>query len=270
MAEARPGGALPVAVEPFLFGNPALYGCLHPGSSRQRGVVICYPFAHEYITMHRAARQLATQLSRAGLPTLRFDYLGTGDSSGRLREARLDRWVRDVRLAVDELRQRTGVERVCLIGIRLGAALALRAAVGRDDVEALALWDPVIRGQSYLDEMRRDTRRMLRVAHVRRGTRKRGQSELVGFAVAPELEDDLRRLELDAGPFPPARRLLLLETRDGGAAPLGAALRAGGRHVDSHTDAYPDLWRWSEDITRLLLPHSQVRAIARWVKGEEG
>ena len=159
MVDREPAPTPPGIVEPFYFGEASsLYGCLHPGSRSDRGVIVCYPIGHEYITFHRAARQIATQTSRAGLPTLRFDYSGTGDSAGSLGKARLDDWISDVQQAMDELRARTGVEKLSLIGVRLGAALALLASQDRDDIESLALWDPIIWGRGYLRELTQDTR----------------------------------------------------------------------------------------------------------------
>ena len=159
-----PGGAAPEAVEPFYFGEPRLFGCLHPAADTRgagpdaptrTGVVFCHPLGHEYVTLHRAARILASRLARSGLPTLRFDYSGTGDSAGGLEEARLQNWVDDADAAADALRSRTGVERICLVGARLGATLALRAAARRADVESLALWDPVVWGRDYLRQLDR-------------------------------------------------------------------------------------------------------------------
>lgn len=269
MAES-PAAAPPETVEAFHFGDPELFGCLHHGVDRRHGVVLCHPFGHEYIVLHRAVRILATRIARAAAPVLRFDYSGTGDSAGRLTDARLDRWVADIEAAIEVLRARTGVERVSLVGVRLGADLALEAASRRDDVESLALWDPVIWGRSYLRELRRDHRRMLRIAHVVPGPPDATATERLGFHLAGPLVEDLRRLESDATRPPRVARILLLETRPADAAPLGAALRAAGCDVDSRCDARPDLWRWSEDITRLQLPHSQVRTVARWIAGEDG
>ena len=45
-------------------------------------VLLCYPFGDEYIRSHRAFRHLAFLLARKGVVSMRFDYSGTGDSSG--------------------------------------------------------------------------------------------------------------------------------------------------------------------------------------------
>ena len=139
----------------FHFGTSGgrLLGVFHPAErqpARGTAVVICQPAGHEYIRAHRMIRTLATQLARLGTPTLRFDYYGTGDSEGEGADAGLSRWVDDTRVAIDEVERLAGVRGVALVGVRLGAAVAVRAAAGRDDVRRIVLWDPVLDGRAYL------------------------------------------------------------------------------------------------------------------------
>ena len=149
-------------MNPFYFGSPArpLYGVYHPprrdrrgDGGAQRGAVLCYPFGVEYMRAHRAFRQLTTLLTRAGVHVLRFDWFGTGDSAGDGRDASVEQWRADVGDAVQELRDTTGLDRVSLVGLRLGATLALEGARGRDDVDHLVLWDPIVSGAAYLEEL---------------------------------------------------------------------------------------------------------------------
>src|SRR5260221_14037074 len=77
--------------------------------------------------------------------------LGTGDSADIQPEAdQLELWTADVTAAVGELRQRTGVPQVCLLGLRLGATLATLAARRTEAVTSLVLIAPVIIGRPYL------------------------------------------------------------------------------------------------------------------------
>ena len=76
-----------VEIEPFYFGTSSkpLFGCYHvPQSALRRdcGVLFCAPMGSEYVRFHRAYRQLADRLAKAGFPVLRFDFYGCGDSSG--------------------------------------------------------------------------------------------------------------------------------------------------------------------------------------------
>src|SRR5208337_1594509 len=74
------------SAEPFYFGSGEanLFGWLHrpyAGITANTGLVICNPFGYEAICSHRSVRTFAEAAAALGVPALRFDYLGTGDSA---------------------------------------------------------------------------------------------------------------------------------------------------------------------------------------------
>ena len=145
-------------MNPFFFGtaDEQLFGVYYPPTGpeeRSIGVVLCPPFGQEYMRSHRAFRQLGFLLSKTGSHVLRFDYRGSGDSSGDGESVTLESGVADIRTAVDELLASTDLDRIALVGLRLGAAQAVLAAEDCDAVKDLVLWDPVINGERYVDEM---------------------------------------------------------------------------------------------------------------------
>src|SRR5215469_17302570 len=145
-------------IAPFYFGTPRkeLFGCLHlpdHDCCRDSGVVICQPFGHEYINSHRALRQLALRLVDAGFPVLRFDYYGCGDSVGSISDGGVAEWVFNISQAISEVHKRIQVSSICLIGLRLGASLAVLNAQMHHCASHLVLWDPVIAGERYLDRL---------------------------------------------------------------------------------------------------------------------
>ena len=153
---------------PFMFGPAArrLYGALHPSEAPRvpgRGVVLCAPFGEEASRTHRFFFVLAERLARAGFDVLRFDWYGTGDSAGDDGEGDLDGWSVDLRAACGELRRRSRPGRLTVLGARLGATVAVRAAREANDAAAsladrLLLWDPVTDGSTWLASLR--TRRV--------------------------------------------------------------------------------------------------------------
>jgi len=82
-----------------------------------------------------AVAELAWALTRAGFPTLRFDYRGVGASQGRSRQLAGQGRIEDVsdeaadlRAAVEQLVQSTRAGAACAVGYSFGAAVALQAA----------------------------------------------------------------------------------------------------------------------------------------------
>jgi pimeloyl-ACP methyl ester carboxylesterase len=136
-------------VNPLYLGTQErrLFAVYEPAAVKDRtarAAVLCQPWGAEYVYAHRSMRQLAVKLSARGFHTLRFDYFGTGDSGGEDAEADPDAAVADIETAADGLQDMLGVARVALIGLRLGATLAARAAMRRKELDALVLWDPII------------------------------------------------------------------------------------------------------------------------------
>lgn len=132
---------------PFYFGPSAraLYGVYEPahGHASRRGIVICSPMGAEYYQTHSVCRSLARRLAEAGVHTLRFDYLGTGDSALEWEDVGVEQWLEDIELAGQELRDMAGLAAVGAIGIRAGAILSLAAVQAGQDLDRIALWDPV-------------------------------------------------------------------------------------------------------------------------------
>ncbi|HET6343384.1 MAG TPA: alpha/beta hydrolase [Myxococcota bacterium] len=134
-----------------------LLGVYHPprgAGAGDRGVLLCYPGPQEYMRTHWAFRNLADLLTRAGLHVFRFDYYGTGDSAGASDAGSVSQWLEDIVLAATELQDVAGVTRISLVGLRVGAALAALACRGRLRARELVLWEPVVDGAAYLEELR--------------------------------------------------------------------------------------------------------------------
>jgi alpha-beta hydrolase superfamily lysophospholipase len=142
----------------FPHDRPRLFGWLHAplaSAISRTGVVICKPFGYEALCSHRSTRVFAERIAELGIPALRFDYTGTMDSAELDPQSdQIAAWVADIIDAARELRRRTGVQRVCLLGFRLGALLATLAARQSDCAEELILIAPVVNGRRYVREMR--------------------------------------------------------------------------------------------------------------------
>lgn len=132
-------------MEPVVFGDGApLSGVLtRPREAREPGVVICAPLGHPNVCSYRPLRTLAERVAEHGFPVLRFDWAGTGDSADIDSVAdHAAEWMSAICQAVATVRERTGVEDVSLVGLRVGALLAMAAAASDADVSSVALSHP--------------------------------------------------------------------------------------------------------------------------------
>lgn len=144
---------------PYYFGSSAqpLFGVYHPPPPNQAkniGVVLCYPLGHEYLRGHRAFRQLADMLAESGCHVLRFDYTGTGDSWGELNDTSVEQWQQDIEVAIQELRDMAQVQNISLLGLRFGATLASLITKESLKINKLILWDPIIKGTRYIEDLK--------------------------------------------------------------------------------------------------------------------
>ena len=173
-------------------GRPLLAWLHEPAEARPgRGVVFCPAIGFEQVHSYRSVRRTCDALAEAGFAALRFDWLGTGDSAGDETDWRFATWLVNLRDAIAWLERHLGSERIDLIGLRLGATLALKIAEERP-VEKLVLWAPVVKGKRYGREMR------MLSASVEGAT---DQVEAAGFLHVPELLDELE--SIDAAKFEP-------------------------------------------------------------------
>src|SRR5262245_40307096 len=100
--------------------------CMRHPAAGARAALYIAPFAEEMNRSRRMATLLATALAARGVGFLAPDLYGTGESDGDFADARWDRWLDDVDATIDAARA-GGAERITLVGLRLGALLALEA-----------------------------------------------------------------------------------------------------------------------------------------------
>ena len=122
-----------IKLEPFYFSmeNCKLFGIVHLPRKRKYcayAVVFCNPFGEEKINSHRFFFNYANELAELGILVMRFDYWGTGDSSGNFEDATFETRTRDILRACEVCREKYNCEKVILLGLRIGANLALKAS----------------------------------------------------------------------------------------------------------------------------------------------
>ena len=218
-------------------------------AARPVGLVLCHPSPYEYMRqrwVHRRASELAAD---AGFQVLRFDFLGTGDSAGALDSASFGQWLEDAALAIAELKEATGVQKICLGGSLLAATIAATAVERGLAVDHLLLVDPVFRGAEHLRWLRS-------LPHGSAGQ----SGELLGHRLTPAFGAALEGLDLLARPPRCPGKVLIVDS-NGAARPLVDLLGKLGQRVclreaPAARDPYPD------DLDEALLSMALPQAIS--------
>jgi uncharacterized protein len=261
-------------MRPFFFGKSQspLFGIHHPpvaAGGRPGAVLLCNPFGQEAIRAHRIYAVLAQRLSRVGLHVLRFDYTGTGDSSGEVEDGNQAQWIDDVVDAHDELAAAAEVNRIAWVGLRYGATLALLAAekvAGR--LADVVLWDPVVNGAAYTSELLEAHAAFMREDLAGWKPQPDG-AEALGFPLGAALREAMSALDLAAPPArrPRTRQLTVVASRQ--AAELDRLKEAiGGWDVPSRwlAIASSSPWNSEEAMNASLVPMDVLEAIVARIR----
>ena len=254
-----------IGMTPVAFGD--CFGWLHQAAGVGRGVVLCAASGYEALGTHQSWRVLADRLAAGGAPTLRFDYPGCGDSLGDgggpgATEAAI--W--SIRQAVEFLREQTGVSEVALIGLRLGAAFALEAALADNAVDSLALVTPVLRGKSFLLEQRA----LAKVIAARGGANtveefSADRISIEGFDFDRDAIDAIMNIDLQSVARPPARRILIVgEPGSGRYDALAEKLKSLGCSVAC--SQLSEVGAWRPSTIPAPAPLQDIQSIVDWAR----
>lgn len=198
----------------FESGSEQIFSLYYPALKEKdvrEGVVICPPAPFEMRRSHRALRNLAQNLSKAGYDVIRLDYRGTGDSSGDHTAWNLNDWQADIRAAKTRLSEVHGAERVSVVGLRLGGSLAWKALHGQS-IKRFVLWDPIFDGADYYQQLK-ETHRILCERESDRPpfARPHPQSQVLGFALTDSWIQQLEEFRLD---LPKNARGVIVQSHD--------------------------------------------------------
>jgi alpha-beta hydrolase superfamily lysophospholipase len=252
-------GAIPIVLP---VKETCCFGWFHPAGSPKRGVgvVLCRPIGYESICAYGAYTQLAEALARIGFDVLRFDYHGTGDSAGDDTDPeRVDAWTDSIISAAQELKRLAGVAELALLGVRMGATLAVRAALQLGGVQSLVMWAPCIKGRGFVRELRAAS-----AAHARSATNADSRDiEALGYFYSAETIQDLSEMDCSRLDAAPAKSVLILGRDDmPGEGSLPAKYREMG--MDTSYAVVPGYAAMMAEPRETKLPDTTLALITDW------
>ncbi|MFE0016679.1 alpha/beta hydrolase [Mesorhizobium sp. NPDC059054] len=223
------------AARPVTFSDTVgLYADSAPGSELRDGAVLFLsPWGFEEMCTRKLWRDLADRLAACGIPSLRFDYPGTGDALDRTDFADgLAIWESTALAAAAELRRLSGATRLVLIGHGFGATLAATVAPRLEVVDAIVLMAPVVSGRFYLRELAAWSKMVDEGLGLRDDQRITDHVAVAGLIMPDEIAAEVKTLNIETLPALPASQVLMVErpARDKDVA-LSAHLAALGADV---------------------------------------
>ncbi|WP_322042746.1 alpha/beta fold hydrolase [Paraburkholderia sp. J67] len=252
-------------MKPVVFDG--CFGWLHPAPG-DHGVVLCNPFGYDALCTHRGWRKLAERLAAAGMPALRFDYPGTGDSDGNEDDpGRIVAWIDSIVAAVRYLRGSTGVARVSLVGLRLGGTLAALAAQRLGDIDGLVLLAPPIAGRGYIRELRAHRQSWLSTPSGLNADPLSDADQYVeafGFGLHGEDIARLSGIDLQRDTTHPAQRVLVLDSADRNR--VSALVEHYVAHgVDAQRDGFDERDTFVIEALYSVEPAEAFAKVAAWL-----
>jgi alpha/beta superfamily hydrolase len=191
---------------PTADGNLYAVECAPHGIASLPPVVIAAPDGEEHAWAARTLVTVARALAHHGSTTYRFDYLGQGESEGDFEATTWPSRLADLEAAVHMAGRRTG-QMPIVLGVRLGATVALAAVKRGTPLGGLILWEPVVDAAQYVHQLLRVN---VSTQMVALGRIERDRSELIadarrggivsvnGFGLSGPFIDALLALDLDS------------------------------------------------------------------------
>jgi hypothetical protein len=159
------------------------------------------------------------------------------------------------------MKLRFQLDKVCLVGLRLGATLALMTSQNRGDIAALALWDPILQGEDIEEEveeiMAQQSMELLQQRDIEK-------PDTLSYCMTVEMAQALKKLNLQDTNDLPVNGLLLMETGD------EASCRRLASQIDNTTTRvdYQNLEEarvWQREPYESIVPQQTIERLLAWL-----
>ena len=88
-------------------------------------------------------KELSKYLDKKKIASMRFDFMGVGESDGDVKHSSTEQMVDDLNAAVQYVKER-GYKKITVVGHSLGGMIAVMAAAANKDIHALMLMAPAV------------------------------------------------------------------------------------------------------------------------------
>ena len=247
--------------QPIVFDG--LAGFFHAASG-DTAVLLLSPWGYEELCSRKTYRVLGETLAAQGYPCLRFDYPGTGHSSGDASSlVNSSAWRNAVRQALEELRALTGARKMLVLGQGVGGALAADLTT-TEECDGLILLAPVAQGRAYLRELAAWTAMTQPIFLVSTKDGPEGGLMAGGFVLSKDTATEIKSLNLfKQGRFNVSNVLLVERLDHPGDEKLAEHFKDTQTPCDRLAfEGYVD---YVSDPTLSVMPSETVQGIADWV-----
>ena len=240
-------------------------------------VLIATPLFSERLKNNRREVLLSRALAAAGVPTVRFHYLDTGNSDDSPTGPTTESLIASTNAAAEHLAETTNLPIRAVVGTRLAATVLAHADHG---APYYSVWDPVHKGSSWLREVLR-TRIIVAMkggntvsqSDLDKIMERDGEVDIVGFSINASLAESVKDFALptDDQSIKALQVTLFRQSELGGAE--RRALEAWAPNLDSPMSVTNDVeesW-WFHQNTNLLPDdieetyEATVQRVAEWI-----
>jgi pimeloyl-ACP methyl ester carboxylesterase len=239
-------------------------------SSGDVAVLFASPWGLEELSSRKFFRRIADTLADHGIPSLRFDYPGTGDSLGDPVDVEgLAVWSQCLIEAGRRLSTLSGRRRIVIIAQGIGAAVAQRAASEIEGLVAAAFLAPVVSGRMHIRELAVWSKVVDDNLGLRDEQRNGESGTIASFVMPKAIVEEVRKTDLRTIEATAIKHALMVGRPDRPAdTELAEKFRALGVYVETSVfDGYDQLVA-NPTVSRMPVP--VIEQVVSWVCGLAG
>lgn len=127
----------------FVWKQHIIQGFLHKPDKSNKILIMHHGFTGNHIDAHFMFTRFARLMAKNGIAVLRYDFVGSGNSTGEFSEMTFTDELEQAQQVFDEVKKWEWVKKIDIQGFSMGGALVTKLAANNNkDIEKLLLWSP--------------------------------------------------------------------------------------------------------------------------------